>query len=55
MDIIEIAENTCLASETFDDFVAIPNYREFVFSKDELEAFAKEVIRQFLDNRESFD
>ena len=53
MDIIEIAENTCLASETWEDEGR--EYREFIFSKNSIEAFAKEVIRQFLDNRESFD
>jgi hypothetical protein len=41
-----IAVKTALGTETFDDY-PIDNYREYIFSSDELQAFADAIIKRY--------
>ena len=41
-----IAINKALATETFDDY-PIDKYREYIFSDDELQAFADAIIKHY--------
>jgi hypothetical protein len=41
-----MAVNTALATETFDDSPT-DNYREYIFSADELQAFADAIIKAY--------
>lgn len=41
-----MASNNALATETFDDY-PIDKYKEYIFSADELQAFADAIIKAY--------